>query len=35
VELLLTPVVPGTYRLACTHFLHSLFGMTGTIEVVP
>ncbi len=23
----------GTYRLHCSHFLHSSFGMTGTIVV--
>ena len=33
VELTLTPRMPGTYKLECTHFLHSLFGMTGTIVV--
>lgn len=32
-ELTLTPRVPGTYEVRCTHFLHSLFGMTGTIVV--
>ena len=25
----------GTYRLRCTHFLHGLFGMHGSIEVSP
>ena len=34
VELTLIPRTPGTYRVECTHFLHSLFGMTGTIVVV-
>ncbi|WP_375196853.1 cupredoxin domain-containing protein [Sphingobium sp.] len=24
---------PGTYRLRCTHFMHSAFGMTGRIVV--
>jgi len=33
-EIALTPLVPGTYPVECTHFLHSLFGMTATIEVV-
>jgi uncharacterized cupredoxin-like copper-binding protein len=33
VELDLVPREPGTYDLECTHFLHSLFGMTGTIEI--
>ncbi len=31
-DLLLTPAA-GTYKLRCTHFLHSSFGMTGTIVV--
>ena len=35
IELTLTPRVPGTYRLECTHFLHSFFGMHGTIDVLP
>jgi uncharacterized cupredoxin-like copper-binding protein len=34
VEIAVTPRVPGTYPVECTHFLHSLFGMTATIEVV-
>jgi plastocyanin len=34
VELTLIPRVPGTYPVECTHFLHSLFGMTGTIVVM-
>jgi plastocyanin len=33
-EIALTPLMPGTYPVECTHFLHSLFGMTATIEVV-
>jgi plastocyanin len=33
VDITLVPRMPGTYRLKCTHFLHSLFGMTGTIIV--
>jgi uncharacterized cupredoxin-like copper-binding protein len=32
-DLTLVPRAPGTYRFECTHFLHSLFGMTGTITV--
>jgi hypothetical protein len=24
----------GSYPVECTHFLHGLFGMTGTIVVV-
>jgi plastocyanin len=35
VEIALTPNVPGTYPFECTHFLHSSFGMHGTIEVIP
>jgi plastocyanin len=34
VEVALVPHTPGTYRVECTHFLHSLFGMHGTIEVM-
>ncbi len=33
VELTVVPRLPGTYDLECTHFLHSLFGMTGSIEI--
>jgi uncharacterized cupredoxin-like copper-binding protein len=29
------PTVPGSYKAECTHFLHSLFGMTGEIIVEP
>jgi plastocyanin len=35
VDITVVPRTPGAYRLECTHFLHSLFGMHGTIEVVP
>jgi plastocyanin len=35
VEIAVVPHTPGTYRLECTHFLHSLFGMHGTVEVTP
>jgi plastocyanin len=35
VEIAVIPRIPGTYRLECTHFLHSFFGMHGTIEVTP
>jgi plastocyanin len=35
VEIALTPNVPGTYPFECTHFLHSSFGMNGTVEVIP
>ena len=34
VDITLTPRATGTYKIECTHFLHSLFGMTGTIVVV-
>jgi uncharacterized cupredoxin-like copper-binding protein len=34
-EIVLVPRVPGTYRVECTHFLHSLFGMSGNIVVEP
>jgi len=33
VEITMVPGAPGTYKLECSHFLHSLFGMTGTIIV--
>jgi plastocyanin len=33
-EVDLLPVTTGSYKLECTHFLHSLFGMHGMIEVV-
>ncbi len=33
-EISIVPERPGTYRVECTHFLHSLFGMTATIDVV-
>ena len=32
VDITLTPS-PGSYRLRCTHTLHSTFGMHGTITV--
>ncbi|HEX3573628.1 MAG TPA: cupredoxin domain-containing protein [Rhodopila sp.] len=35
VEIVVVPHTPGTYRVECTHFLHSLFGMHGTVEVLP
>jgi plastocyanin len=35
VEITVVPRKPGAYPLKCTHFLHSLFGMHGTIEVSP
>lgn len=33
VDITLVPRAAGTYRLECTHFLHDLFGMTGSIVV--
>jgi plastocyanin len=35
IEMALVPGRPGTYPLNCTHFLHSFFGMHGTVEVTP
>jgi plastocyanin len=35
VEIGLVPRSPGTFHLECTHFLHSFFGMHGTVEVMP
>ena len=35
IDIVLVPRVPGTYPLECTHFLHSTFGMQGTVEVIP
>jgi plastocyanin len=33
-EVDLLPNATGTYKLKCTHFLHSMFGMHGVIEVI-
>jgi uncharacterized cupredoxin-like copper-binding protein len=33
VDITLVPRTAGTYKLECTHFLHGVFGMTGTIVV--
>jgi len=33
-DLELTPQSPGTYQFDCTHFLHHMFGMQGTIVVL-
>lgn len=30
---LTAPARPGSYKLKCSHFLHSSFGMTGEISV--
>ena|ERR1700722_6555062 len=35
IEIAVIPRTPGLYRLECTHFLHSFFGMHGTIEGTP
>lgn len=35
VDLTVVPRSPGTYKLECTHFMHALFGMTGSIIVDP
>ena len=35
VEIAVVPRKPGKYALKCTHFLHSFFGMHGTVEVIP
>lgn len=35
VDITLVPRTPGTYHARCTHFLHSLFGMTAMIVVQP
>jgi plastocyanin len=35
VEIAVVPRAPGTYRVECTHFLHSLLGMHGAIDVRP
>jgi plastocyanin len=32
-DVVLIPRAPGVYEFKCSHFLHSLFGMTGTIVV--
>jgi uncharacterized cupredoxin-like copper-binding protein len=32
-DLVLVPGVAGTFKVECTHFLHGLFGMTGSIMV--
>ena len=30
---LIAPSAPGTYKVRCTHFMHSAFGMTGRVVV--
>jgi hypothetical protein len=35
VEIAVVPRTPRSYRVECTHFLHSLFGTHGMIEVTP
>jgi hypothetical protein len=34
-DVLFVPGVVGNYRVECTHFLHSLFGMSGKVVVGP
>lgn len=29
----LTPMKPGTYKVHCSHFMHSTFGMTASVIV--
>lgn len=33
VDVVFVPRVPGTYKVRCTHFLHTFFGMTGSVVV--
>jgi plastocyanin len=33
VDVTVTPNKPGTYNLTCTHFMHTMLGMTGKIVV--
>jgi plastocyanin len=33
-DIVFVPRQPGTYKLRCTHFLHSFFGMTGRVVVL-
>jgi uncharacterized cupredoxin-like copper-binding protein len=33
IDITLTPQTAGTYKLTCTHFMHTTFGMTGRIVV--
>jgi uncharacterized cupredoxin-like copper-binding protein len=33
VDVRLVPTRPGTYDLHCSHFMHAIFGMKGTITV--
>jgi len=32
-DITVTPQKPGTYPLTCTHFMHSMMGMSGQIVV--
>ena len=32
-DIRLVPMQPGSYRLHCSHFMHTMFGMKGTITV--
>jgi len=33
VDVSLVPKQVGTYKVRCTHFMHSMFGMTGSVVV--
>jgi plastocyanin len=33
VDVRFTATKPGTYKVRCTHFLHTTFGMTGTAVI--
>ena len=33
VDIRFVPQAPGTYKVHCSHFMHSTFGMTGSIVV--
>jgi uncharacterized cupredoxin-like copper-binding protein len=33
IDVLLIPNQAGSFKIRCTHFMHSTFGMTGTIVV--
>ena len=34
VDVTLTPSKTGSYDVKCTHFMHTMFGMTGTVTVL-
>ena len=33
VDVELIPGTPGSYKVECTHFMHAMLGMTGTLVV--